>query len=68
MRNVSLSYRLPASITGIVGIRGARIYASGLNMLTWTSYLGIDPEVAEAFEESSYPQEQQINFGIELDL
>jgi hypothetical protein len=37
-------------------------------MLTWTSYLGIDPEVAEAFEESSYPAEQQFNFGIQLDL
>ena len=68
MRSLSLSYQLPSSVTGIVGIRGARIYTSGINLLTWTSYLGIDPEVAEAFESSSYPAEQQINFGIELSL
>jgi len=68
MRNLTLSYRLPSSVTGVAGIRGARIYASGVNLLTWTSYLGIDPEVAESFEESSYPAEQQFNVGIEVDL
>lgn len=68
MRNLTLSYRLPTAVTGIAGIRGARIYASGVNLLTWTTYLGIDPEVSESFEESSYPQEQQFNVGIEVDL
>ena len=68
LRNVSLSYRLPTVVTDLASIRGARVYVSGVNMLTWTSYLGIDPEVAEAFESSSYPAEQQFNIGIEMDL
>jgi TonB-linked SusC/RagA family outer membrane protein len=68
LKNVTLSYRLPSSVTSVVGLRGARIYTSGINLIHWTSYLGIDPEISGAFEESSYPAEQQFNFGIEVDL
>ena len=68
LKNATLSYSLPSSVLDAVGLRGARIYTSGVNLITWTTYLGIDPEVEDEFEESSYPAEQQINFGIELDL
>jgi hypothetical protein len=51
-----------------VGMRGARVYVSGFNLVTWTSYIGLDPEVAGAFNTSSYPAERQFNFGIELNL
>jgi len=68
LKNATLSYNLPSSVLDAVGLRGARIYTSGVNLITWTSYLGIDPEVEDELEESSYPAEQQINFGIELDL
>ena len=68
LKNVTLSYRLPSSLTSVVGLRGARLYTSGINLVHWTSYLGIDPEISGNFEESSYPAEQQFNFGIEVDL
>ncbi len=76
LRNATLSYRIPPSLMNVVGLRGARIYATGVNLITWSTYLGIDPELSfvddglegDAFEESSYPAEQQINIGIELDL
>ena len=68
LKNVTLSYRLPSSLTSVVGLRGARIYTSGINLIHWTSYLGIDPEISGNFESSSYPAEQQFNFGIEVDL
>jgi len=68
LKNATLSYNLPSSVLDAIGLRGARVYTSGINLITWTSYLGIDPEVEDEFEESSYPAEQQINFGIELDL
>jgi hypothetical protein len=51
-----------------VRLGGVRVYVSGINLAQWSSYLGIDPEVADGFEESSYPAEQQFNFGIELNL
>jgi hypothetical protein len=68
LKNATLSYSIPSSVLDAVGLRGARVYTSGVNLITWTTYLGIDPEVEDELEESSYPAEQQINFGIELDL
>jgi TonB-linked SusC/RagA family outer membrane protein len=44
LRNVMLSYDLPKSLTKKVNIGGARIYVSGMNLLTFTSYTGYDPE------------------------
>mgnify|MGYP002762181070 CR=1 FL=1 len=68
LKNVRLGYQLPTSVTERLQIRGARIYVSGLNLITWTSYIGLDPEVAGAFNESSYPSEKQFNVGIEVNL
>jgi TonB-linked SusC/RagA family outer membrane protein len=68
LKNVSLSYRLPTRLVERVRLGGVRVYVSGINLAQWSSYLGIDPEVADGFEESSYPAEQQFNFGIELNL
>lgn len=68
LRNATLSYQLPAALTEPVGLRGGRVYVSGINLLTWSTYLGIDPEVADAFEESSYPAEQQLNVGVQINL
>lgn len=44
LKNVTLGYTLPASATKSVGIKSARIYVSGINLLTSTKYPG-DPEV-----------------------
>jgi TonB-linked SusC/RagA family outer membrane protein len=68
LKNVSLSYRLPSVVTDRLGLRSTRVYVSGINVVDWSPYLGIDPEVGGAFEASSYPAEQQVNFGIELGL
>lgn len=68
LKNARLSYSLPSNLAGTVGLRDARIYMSGTNLLTWTSYLGLDPEIPGRQTASSYPNERQINFGIELGL
>jgi TonB-linked SusC/RagA family outer membrane protein len=68
LKNARIGYQMPESIMNKVGLQGARIYVSGINLLQWSPYLGIDPEVPEEDEESSYPAEQQINVGLQLDL
>jgi hypothetical protein len=68
LKNARIGYQMPEGIMNKVGLQGARIYVSGINLLQWTPYLGIDPEVADELEESSYPAEQQINVGLQLDL
>lgn len=68
LKNVRLGYDLPSSVTERLQIRGARVYVSGFNLATWTSYIGLDPEVAGAFNNSSYPSERQFNVGVEVNL
>ncbi|MFB6247247.1 MAG: SusC/RagA family TonB-linked outer membrane protein [Salinibacter sp.] len=68
MKNVRLSYDLPSELANYVRLRSARIYVSGTNLLTWTSYLGLDPEVPGPNSNTSYPNERQINVGIQLGL
>ena len=44
LRNIMLSYDLPQSITNKIKLGSARLYISGVNLLTFTSYTGYDPE------------------------
>jgi len=47
LRNVTLGYTLPASITTNINIKKLRIYVGGRNLITLTKYSGINPEVGE---------------------
>jgi len=46
LRNVSLSYNLPNTITQAMKISSLRVYVSGQNLAIFTKYPGPDPEVA----------------------
>lgn len=45
LKNISLGYKLPASLINRIGMSSARVYVSGQNLLTFTNYTGLDPEV-----------------------
>lgn len=60
LKNVQVNYTLPIA-KGIV--REARIYVQGQNLITWTSYFGLDPE----FLISGYlPPLKTYAFGFQL--
>jgi TonB-linked SusC/RagA family outer membrane protein len=44
LRNIMLSFDVPTSITNKAKISSARLYISGVNLLTFTDYTGYDPE------------------------
>jgi hypothetical protein len=49
LREVSLSYALPARLVGRAlgsGAHATRLELSGRNLVTWTKYPGVDPEVS----------------------
>jgi len=46
LREVSLTYDFPASMTRFIGGRGASVSFSGRNLAIWTDYEGVDPEVS----------------------
>lgn len=45
LKNISLGYNLPSSLLSKVKISSARFYISAQNLLTFTKYTGMDPEL-----------------------
>jgi hypothetical protein len=48
LKNLSIGYTLPNSLTSKVGIEKFKIFYTGTNLLTFTKYPGIDPEVGNS--------------------
>ncbi len=46
LRELSLTYDAPASLTRFIGGRGASVTLSGRNLAIWSDYPGADPEVS----------------------
>jgi len=79
LRDVTISYDVPPSITSKIKMRSLRVYFTGRNMLTFTPYFtGYDPEVGLPSLESSgdaadgsfydftYPATKTFTFGIDI--
>lgn len=74
LKQITLSYDIPASVLSKIGIRKVNVFAQAMNLVTWTEFPGIDPEVvnANSFNNVStygnYPNGRQFTFGINLGL
>lgn len=67
LRNVQLSYALPAKFCKKLNVSDAIVSISGNNVLTWSYIDGFDPETVEASGEV-YPQQRVFNLGININL
>ncbi|GAA0560392.1 TonB-dependent receptor [Chitinophaga japonensis] len=74
LRNVELGYTLPKAFLQRVGFTQARVYVSGQNLLTFTGYTGLDPDVVgnpdqqlleRGHDTGNYPASRIISFGIQ---
>lgn len=76
LRNVELGYTLPKTLLRRVGFSQARVYVSGQNLLTFTGYTGLDPDVVgnpdpaaslleRGHDTGNYPASRIISFGIQ---
>lgn len=45
LKVAQLGYTLPASLSSKIRMERIRIYVAGQNLLTWTKYSGLDPEI-----------------------
>lgn len=69
LRNVTLSYALPATAAKRIGLGGILLYAQGQNLLTITNYSGFDPEMDENGEEFfRYPVGKTFTFGVDVNF
>ncbi len=56
LKNLTLAYNLPASVTRKIKLSNARFYVSGVNLLTITDYPGWDPEVNTDYRSGNINQ------------
>jgi hypothetical protein len=74
LKNITLGYSLPASVTSKIGVSKLRAYVSGTNLITLTKYTGYDPEVSAyntndamiGVDLSNYPTAKIFTFGINV--
>jgi TonB-linked SusC/RagA family outer membrane protein len=67
LRNVTLGYSLPRSLTDKWKLNGVRVFVQGQNLYTWHSFLGYDPEVASgALTGAQYPALRAVTAGISV--
>ena len=66
LKTLTLAYSLPKETIKQIGFfRNVRVYATGRNILTWTKFSGIDPEIG-LYTYADYPNTKQYLFGVEL--
>ncbi len=63
LRNLTIGYTLPKGWANKVFMKSARVYFSAENLLTITSYPGLDPEMQA---NTNYPIMKQISFGTNI--
>lgn len=68
LKNVEIGYSLPYNFTHRIKLGEVRFFANGLNLFTFTSHDGIDPEVSAQTSGAVYPIQQVTNVGITIKL
>ena len=63
LKNLEFGYNVPQSICNKVYLKGAKVYFTGLNLLTFTKIKDFDPESTSAI---AYPLNKVYNFGVTL--
>jgi TonB-linked SusC/RagA family outer membrane protein len=81
LKNLSIGYTLPSTIIEKFNLVNARVSVSAQNLLTWTDYSGLDPEVnyygasgdndtssntVRGFDFGNYPTTRSVSFSINL--
>ncbi len=79
LKNAQLAYNFPKSVSGLLKITNIMVYVSGENLLTFTKYPGIDPEMHSStisemmspqlgLSTFGYPQAKTFIAGIKIDF
>ncbi|MCA1746865.1 MAG: hypothetical protein LC655_04150, partial [Bacteroidales bacterium] len=72
LRNVSLGYTLPQSLTERIAVQQARIYVKGSNIYTFTKFTGYTPEIgsndvlSNGIDNGIYPVTAVYSLGLNL--
>ena len=76
LKTLTVGYTVPAKYVSRIGGNSLRVYALGENLVTWTNYTGLDPEVS-TFDRSNtafgtdfftYPQARRFVVGVQVGI
>ena len=73
LKTINFGYKFNSSVTKKMKLGGLRIYASAQNLLTFTKYQGLDPEVnafasalTPGLDYSAYPRAKTVTVGLDI--
>jgi TonB-linked SusC/RagA family outer membrane protein len=72
LKSIQIGYTLPEGFTKKYKVDRLRVYVGGKNLITWTKYSGLDPELGGndptyfGVDNGSYPQPKMYNAGLNL--
>lgn len=70
LRNIELGYTIPKSALNNIGFTSARVFVSAQNLLTFTSYSGLDPDITgvnifeRGLDNGQYPALRILSAGL----
>jgi TonB-dependent starch-binding outer membrane protein SusC len=65
LKEVTITYNVAKGLIKKAGLTNASFYVSGLNLLTWSKYSMLDPEL-QGSDFGTYPQARQMTFGLNI--
>lgn len=69
LKNLTVAYTLPKKwMDRTRFFDKIRVFAQGQNLLTFTPFTGLDPEVSANIYRAQYPTTRQFTFGVELNF
>jgi TonB-linked SusC/RagA family outer membrane protein len=74
IRNLEIGYALPEALINRAGVQTARVFISGQNLLTFTRYSGLDPDVTgfgiieRGFDAGNWPASRVYSIGINFEF
>jgi hypothetical protein len=64
LKDVSLAYQLPKNVVSRIGMSNLKIYVTGRNLLTFTDWSGLDPELVDQDAQRNIPMQKEFIFGL----
>jgi len=74
LKNIVIGYSLPESIMKKSGFTRCRLYISAQNLMTFTKYSGMDPEISgdknlnRVLDAGMYPQSRTYTIGVQVSM
>ena len=65
IKDVTISYRVPKTLISKLGFSRLRFYVTGKNLITFTKYNGMDPELGD---QRAIPLQREFIFGLNFTL